>query len=57
MNDVEFKLCTRNNTCYKCDNKECWHCGDIEADCIIYECFRPDDMNCHNCEYNQNYRE
>lgn len=41
--------CTRQNTCYDCDNEKCtWH-GDKGADCPKYKCDR--DMDCEHCEF------
>lgn len=49
--------CTRQNTCYDCDNTKCWHCGKKEADCPKYHCDRSNEMmlDCEHCEFIDKY--
>lgn len=50
---VTFSECTRQTTCYDCDNEKCWHHGKKESDCPKYKCDRPDDGNldCDHCTF------
>lgn len=51
--DFTIRECTRENTCFKCDDPDCRKAGDIEADCQLYDCaFKI--SKCHSCEYNMN---
>lgn len=45
--------CTRKNTCYDCDNKECCLHGKKESDCPKYRCDRKDTgfLNCSHCSF------
>ena len=43
--------CTRQNTCYDCDNQQCAGHGDKGADCPKYHCDNPNGLqNCEECE-------
>lgn len=48
-----IRECTRENTCYTCDDPDCRKAGDIEADCQLYDCVFSI-SKCHSCEYNRN---
>lgn len=50
---VKIGICKRDNTCYECENTDCWHCGDIEADCHAYKCIK-ENHDCMDCEANSN---
>lgn len=52
MKEVKLLKCERDNTCYKCDNKDCFNCGDIVCDCLLLKC--SEDGNCKKCKYNEN---
>ena len=56
-NEVTISECTRQNTCYDCDNEKCWHHGTKEADCPKYHCDRPEELryNCNCCAFIDNY--
>lgn len=38
---MTIEECTRQNTCYDCDNDKCVFAGKKEADCPKYRCDRP----------------
>ena len=46
---VRITDCTRQTTCYDCNNEECVFHGDRQADCPKYVCDR--DLDCENCEF------
>ena len=48
---MSLEECTRDNTCYECDNMSCYHAGRKDADCPFYECSRPDGWKyqCDTC--------
>ena len=46
---ITISECTRQNTCYDCDDEKCWHHGKKEADCPKYGC--DNDMDCEHCEF------
>jgi len=50
--NFQLKECKRNNLCYECDNKKCWHAGELIADCPLWKCNRKDDLfeDCESCE-------
>lgn len=45
--------CTRKNTCYDCDNKECYLHGKKESDCPKYYCDQEGNgyHNCNHCSF------
>ena len=45
--------CTRQNTCFDCDNQECIFVGKKESDCPKYRCDRPDESfrDCEHCGF------
>ena len=43
--------CTRQNTCYDCDNEACWFNGKKEADCPKYGCDNDKPFDCDNCKF------
>lgn len=45
---INTSLCERDNLCVDCDDKECIHAGNIEADCPLYHC--NNDHHCDSCE-------
>lgn len=48
-----IRECTRENTCFKCDDPDCRKAGDIEYDCVRPYCvFKI--SKCHSCEWNAN---
>lgn len=51
--------CTRQNTCYDCDDKKCSGHGDKEADCPKYRCDRPNgfEYKCEKCAFIDRYIE
>ena len=50
--DVQIRECHRKNLCIDCDNKKCWHSGELIADCPLYKCNREGDLyeDCESCE-------
>ena len=52
MCDFTLTECTRQNTCFDCDNDQCGHHGSKEADCPKYHCDNPNGLsNCDHCEF------
>ena len=51
--EVTITECTRQNTCYDCDNERCAFHGDKEADCPKYHCDRPKEhqLDCDHCGF------
>ena len=43
-----LKPCYRKNLCVDCDDPNCAHAGNIEADCPKWKCGSED---CENCEF------
>ena len=45
--------CTRNNTCFDCDNVKCLLHGKKLSDCPRYHCERQGEgfMNCDSCAF------
>lgn len=43
--------CTRQNTCFDCDNQDCWHHGDKGADCPKYHCDNAVLDDCEHCSF------
>ena len=44
--------CTRQSTCFDCDNQECTGHGDKGADCPKYHCDNPNGLNdCEHCDF------
>ena len=52
---ITISECTRQNTCYDCDNESCWHHGKKEADCPKYHCDRG--MDCEHCSFIDGFME
>lgn len=50
---VEISLCERKNFCIDCDNNECWHAGQIEADCPKWRCDYSGE--CEDCDFLKEY--
>ena len=50
--NVQIRECKRDNLCVDCDNKKCWHAGELIADCPLYRCNREGNLNedCESCE-------
>jgi len=50
---ITMTKCTRQNTCYDCDEERCWHHGKKEADCPKYRCDRPEHLqyHCTRCSF------
>lgn len=48
--------CTRQNTCYDCDNETCYFHGKKEADCPKYVCDNST-FDCEECEFINDYIE
>ena len=46
-----FSECTRQNTCFDCDNQKCWHHGKKEADCPKWKCDNERYMDCEHCDF------
>ena len=53
---VEINLCKRKNFCVDCDDPNCIHTGDIEADCPLWQCERPG-VECEECDILREYTE
>ena len=51
-----FSECTRDNLCVDCDDKECTHAGNIEADCPKWKCDN-ETGDCNNCAFIRQYQE
>lgn len=50
--------CLRDNLCYDCEDKRCFHAGDKGADCPKYTCDNPNGIDeCDNCEFIDNFIE
>ena len=51
--EVTITECTRQNTCYDCDNERCAFHGDKGADCPKYHCDRPKEhqLDCDHCGF------
>ena len=51
--EITITECTRQNTCYDCDNERCAFHGDKEADCPKYRCDRPEEhlLDCEHCGF------
>lgn len=49
---IKIKECKRDNLCYECDNKKCWHAGQLIADCTLYKCNREGNgyEDCESCD-------
>ena len=54
---VTMSECTRKNTCYDCDNKNCWFHGKKEADCPKYHCDNDIEDDCEHCAFIDAYIE
>ena len=52
---VEINRCKRKNFCADCDEPDCIHAGDIEADCPKWKCDNPT-MDCGKCEFLKEYK-
>lgn len=48
---ITLSKCTRQNTCYDCDNESCWNHGDKEADCPKYRCDNEKFLDCDHCSF------
>ena len=49
---INMTECTRQNTCFDCDNQQCAGHGDKGADCPKYHCDNPNGLdNCEDCEF------
>ena len=48
---MTLSKCTRQNTCYDCDNKKCRHHGKKEADCPKYKCDNKKLLDCDHCSF------
>ena len=50
--NVQIRECKRDNLCVDCDNKKCWHVGELIADCPLYRCNREGNLyeDCESCE-------
>ena len=50
--DVQIRVCHRKNLCIDCDDKKCWHFGELIADCLLWKCNREGDQfeDCESCE-------
>lgn len=50
---LTLRECTRQNTCFDCDNQECIFVGKKESDCPKYKCDRPDESfrDCEHCNF------
>lgn len=50
--NVKIRECKRNILCADCDDKKCWHAGQLIADCPMYKCNRDGDLfeDCESCE-------
>ena len=48
---ITISKCTRQNTCYDCDNEKCWHHGKKEADCPKYKCDNKKLLDCAHCSF------
>lgn len=53
MLDVKISVCNQKNTCFDCDNTDCWHQGKKSADCPKYTCDRQGVgfLNCEHCAF------
>ena len=54
MKEVKLSLCTRQNTCFDCDNTECFGHGGKGADCPKLRCDNPGG-DCDDCEFINNF--
>ena len=56
---IALKECTRQNLCVDCDNTECYHAGQLIADCPKYHCDRNGVLfeHCESCSFLRNYQE
>lgn len=54
-----LKECTRKNLCVDCDDKECYHAGQLIADCPKYRCDRNGVLfeHCESCSFLRKYQE
>lgn len=50
--NVQIRECHRKNLCVDCDNKKCWHAGELIADCPLWKCNREGKLfeDCESCE-------
>ena len=48
---ITITECTRQNTCYDCDDKKCTGHGDKGADCPKYRCDNEILDDCEHCEF------
>ena len=52
MCDFTLTECTRQNTCYDCDDEKCRRKGDKGQDCPKYTCDNPKGLyNCDHCRF------
>ena len=49
--DVRMSVCRRGILCADCDDKNCWHAGEMIADCPMPYCDREGDLleDCKSC--------
>ena len=52
---IDFSECARKGFCVYCDDPDCIHAGDIEADYPKWKCDNPT-MDCENCEFLMEYK-
>ena len=53
--ETQMSECTRQNTCYDCDDKKCGHHGDKGADCPKYHCDYEPKYDCDHCAFINNF--
>lgn len=58
MTDVRISVCKRDILCADCDDKNCWHAGELIANCPLWYCNRTDEQfeDCETCELMQDIR-
>ena len=49
--EVTMSDCTRQNTCFDCDNQDCSHHGDKGADCPKNHCDNAVLYDCEHCSF------
>lgn len=50
--NVQIHECHRQNLCFECDEKKCWHAGELIADCPLWQCDKQGELyeDCKSCE-------
>jgi len=57
--NVTIRECKKGILCADCDDKKCWHAGQLIADCPLLKCDREGDLfeDCKSCALMKHIRQ